>query len=83
MLELGEDAPARAESTCDHQDFAPKELPGIPAGAVYRFCSYGALRPACQTRTISINTPAKIRLQDQTRSALNQDFRRMASPTIS
>lgn len=33
MLELGEDAPARAESTCDHQDFAPKELPGIPAGA--------------------------------------------------
>jgi hypothetical protein len=33
MLELGEDAPARAESTCDHQDFAPKKLSGIPAGA--------------------------------------------------
>ena len=36
-----------------------------------------------QTRTININNPAKIRLQDQTRSALNQDFRRMASPTMS
>jgi hypothetical protein len=28
MLELGEDAPARAESTCDHQDFAPKGATG-------------------------------------------------------
>jgi hypothetical protein len=57
-------------------------LPSVMGGARSATCCYG-VAPSFQIRNDNISSPAKMRLQDQTRSTLNHDLRRMVRPAIS